>query len=41
MAKVVVYIRVEDAEALQAEGKDVAEWVRGLVKHALEKRKEQ
>jgi hypothetical protein len=37
--KVAVYVRQEDARALEAEGKDPAQWVRDLVKYALEKRK--
>lgn len=36
--KVVVYIRAADVRKLQAEGKDPAEWVRGLVKAALDKK---
>jgi len=35
-----VYVPAEDALALKAEGKDVADWVRALVKHALTKRRE-
>ena len=40
MPKVIVYIRASDAAELEAEGKEPSEWVRGLVKRALEKRKE-
>jgi hypothetical protein len=38
MPNIVVYIKAADARSLQAEGKDVAEWVRAIVKFALEKR---
>lgn len=41
MPTVAVYVSAEDARALEKEGKDPAEWVRGLVKRALEKRKEE
>ena len=40
MPKIVVYIRAADARSLEQEGKNVAEWVRGLVAHALQVRKE-
>jgi len=40
MPKIVVYIRAADARSLEHEGKNVAEWVRGLVAHALQVRKE-
>lgn len=40
MPKVVVYVGASDAKMLEDEGKDPAKWVRGLVKHALEKKKE-
>ena len=40
MPKVVVYIRASDAKELEVEGKDVSQWVRELVRYALEKRKE-
>ena len=40
MPKVIVYVKAEDARSLEAEGKDAAEWVRGLVRRAFEKRKE-
>ena len=33
--KVVVYVGKADEEKLKAAGKDPADWVRGLVKHAL------
>ncbi len=39
MPKIIVYVKAEDARSLEAEQKNVAEWVRGLVKHALEMRK--
>jgi len=35
--RVVVYLRVEDEAKLKAQGKDPGEWVRGLVRHALDK----
>ena len=38
--KVVVYVRAEDAKALQNAGEDPASWVRELVKWGLRKRKE-
>jgi hypothetical protein len=38
--KVIIYVPAQDARELEAEGKDPAEWIRGLVKRALEKRKE-
>ena len=41
MPKIVVYVKAAEAKSLEAEGKDVGEWVRGLVKRALEKRREQ
>lgn len=37
---VAVYVPAEDARALREEEKDVADWVRDLVKHALTKRRE-
>ncbi|HKZ42719.1 MAG TPA: hypothetical protein VJ044_17280 [Candidatus Hodarchaeales archaeon] len=40
MPKVIVYVKAEDARSLEEEGKDVAIWVRDLVRYALEKRKE-
>lgn len=40
MPNVVVYIKASDARALEAEGKNVAEWVRAIVKFALENRSE-
>jgi hypothetical protein len=40
MPKVIVYVPAADARRLEAEGKNPAEWVRGLVKHALAKKKE-
>ena len=38
--KVPEYVPAADARALKAEGKDPADWVRALVKHALTKRRE-
>ena len=35
--KVAVYVGKADEEKLKAQGKDLAEWVRGLVKHGLKK----
>lgn len=40
MPKIIVYIKAADAAELEAEGKDPAEWVRGLVRRAFEKRRE-
>ena len=37
--RVAVYVRQEDARSLAAEGKDPGQWVRDLVKYALEKRR--
>lgn len=34
---VVVYIRAKDARRIKATGKEPAEWVRGVVKSALER----
>jgi len=38
--KVQVYVPAETARSLREDGHDPAEWVRGLVKRAFEKRKE-
>lgn len=38
--KIVVYVRAEDARLLQAQGKEPAEFVRGLVRRALDRMKE-
>jgi hypothetical protein len=35
--KIVVYIPVADEQKLRERGHDPAVWVRGLVKHALQK----
>lgn len=35
--KVAVYVGKEDEAKLKAQGKDPAEWVRGLVKHGLKR----
>lgn len=35
--RIVVYLRVGDEEKLKAKGKDPAAWVKGLVRHALDK----
>lgn len=35
--KVSVYVNKDDEAKLKAKGKDPAEWIRGLVKHALAK----
>jgi hypothetical protein len=35
--KVSVYVNKDDEAKLKAAGKDPAEWVRGLVKHALKR----
>ena len=35
--KVSVYVNKDDEKKLREQGKDPAEWVRGLVKHALKK----
>lgn len=40
MPKVVVYVPAADAKALEREGQNAANWVRALVKRALEKRRE-
>jgi hypothetical protein len=41
MPKVVIYIRQSDAAAIEKEeGKTVEDWVRGLVKHGIERWKE-
>jgi hypothetical protein len=37
--KIQVYVGKADEEKLKAQGKDPAEWVRGLVKHGLGKLK--
>jgi hypothetical protein len=37
--RIVVYLRVEDKEKLEAQGKDPGEWVKGLVRHALDRLK--
>ena len=35
--RVVVYLRVEDEKKLTEAGKDPAAWVKGLVRHALDR----
>lgn len=35
--RVVVYLRVDDEKKLEAKGKDPAAWVKGLVRHALDR----
>jgi hypothetical protein len=35
--KIQVYVGKADEEKLKAQGKDVAEWVRGLVKYGLKR----
>jgi hypothetical protein len=35
--RIVVYLRVEDETRLKDQGKDPAAWVRGLVRHALDR----
>jgi len=37
--RVVVYLRVEDEEKLRAAGKEPKVWVKGLVRHALDRLK--
>jgi hypothetical protein len=39
--KVAVYVPAGAAKSLREEGKDPSEWVRGLVRRALERREEQ
>lgn len=39
MPKVTVYVKAADARAIEAaENEDIASWVRGLVRWAIEKR---
>lgn len=37
--RVVVYLRVEDVKKLEEQEKDPAMWVKGLVRHALDRLK--